>query len=245
MSLSPQGICSLLFAMESAPLPAQSLAATYDSDGEDSDSESHTESPVRLAGTKKESIESPRLESALEASLRAGPDDDSNAQICSDYYDADEDDTAPDIFTRQVLARKFQASEAVSKLVCDEVDEHVLADPSVAEIAPDSVSRALSRGKSMGGIRQGGRTGMARSKSQFGSRARSSRPARVVDGCSEEFTNAADAAGLTRGFSRRRNDSGTDHDRRKRVDLLNARTDDEDSLDNEDNLQRPMSIRFA
>lgn len=230
--------------MASTSLPTQSLAATYDSDGEESDCESRTESPISLVGTNKESSNCPRLESALEASLRA-PDDDSNAQICSDYYDADEDDSAPDIFTRQVLARKFQASEAVSKLVCDEVDEHVLADPSVANIAPDAISRALSRGKSMGGIRQGGRTGMARSKSQFGSRARSTKPARVVDGSSEEFASAADAVGLTRGFSRRRDDSGSDLDRRKRVDLLNARTDDEQPLDLDNSLKRPMSIRFA
>lgn len=227
--------------MASAFIPLPSLAPTYDSDGEDSDS--NTDSPISLQTTKQEKAGCPRLESALEASRRMS-DDTSNEPECSDYYDAEEDDTAPDIFSRQVLARKFQASSAVSKLVCDEVDEDVLADPSVAAFAPDAVSRALSRGKSMGGIRQG-RTSIARSKSQFGSRARSKTRARGLDGSSEVLANAADAQGFSRGFSRRRDDSGSDGDRRKRVDQLNAVTDEEDFEGDDDVARRPSSIRFA
>lgn len=228
--------------MASGSFPVQSLRPTYDSDGEGSDSDNCTESPISLPATKKDSSNNIRLESALEESLRTS--DDSGVPTCSDYYDADEDDLAPDIFTRQVLARKFQASNAVSKLVCDEVDEHVLADPAVTSLAPDTMSRALSRGKSLGGIRQGGRTGMARSKSQFGSRARKS-SSRGLDGSSEMLANAADAAGLSRGFSRRRDNSGSEMDRRKRVDQLNAMTGEEEFADIDNQLRRPCSIRFA
>lgn len=184
-------------------------------------------------------------------------------EVCEDYYDADEDENAnDDLFSRQVMARKQAASGKVSKLLCDEVDGVVEDAPAPTEEPTDALSRALSRGKSMGGIGRGGRSGMARSKSQFGSAARADREARdrgLGNGNSEamnEKLSQGDAARRvvrTRGaqgpapvvprntgFGRNASGDGDEGmGRRPTLDMLNALSEKEDGP------PRKVSIRFA
>lgn len=207
----------------------------------------------------------------LKADEAKSPDSAIQPTVCDDYYDVDEDDTAADLLSRQVMVRKMAASENVSKLLCDEVDGAIADAPaSIAELATDSISRALSRGKSMGGIGNRSRGGMARSKSQFGSAARAERGARArsaargLDNQSDtmnEMMNQGDAVRRvvrTRGdqapaalgprsMSNKSNGVGGGRlwdesmNRKPTLDMLNAMADDEPVSEQ----PRKQMIRFA
>lgn len=145
--------------------------ATYQSD---SDSDSDEDYAAYRSGGQNNILAGLKAEEAKSPDSTIQP-----TEVCEDYYDADEDESAPDLFARQVMARKSAATGGVSKLLCDEVDGAVEDAPAaMLELANDNISRALSRGKSMGGIGSRGGGRMARSKSQFGSAARANREAR-------------------------------------------------------------------
>lgn len=231
--------------------------ATYQSD---SDSDSDEEYAAYRSDGQNNVLAS------LKADEAKSPDSTiQSTEVCEDYFDADEDETAPDLISRQVLARKSAATGGVSKLLCDEVDGAVKdASAAMTELANDNIFRALSRGKSMGGIGSRGGGRMARSKSQFGSAARADREARDkgigrgMDNNSETMNEMMSKGDAVRRVVRTRGSQGPaalgpkirsfksgdealgENGRRKsNLDMLNAMAEDEPVP------PRKQSIRFA
>jgi hypothetical protein len=110
---------------------------TYDSDSEGSDADTCrsdiVDPPVRSPRSDADTSGSDSADSSAQRRRLRGKGREvpharitlssavEGAATCEDYYDVDEDESGPDLLERQVLARKINASAAVSKLVCDEV----------------------------------------------------------------------------------------------------------------------------
>jgi hypothetical protein len=245
---------------------------TYNSDGEDSDDSKTLECPSSLHSFGSPGDEG-RYRQAPPKRTQSRSHHMADATEVVDYFELDEEeDVPPDLLARQVIARKMNAASPIAKLICDEVDGSVPDAAKAAglgelgelsDVSPDVILRALSRGKSTGAIRPG--RGMARSKSQFGARARSRSTARGLTepGALDAMMRDGEA---TRGFVRRRPGNEPPHaynngksgeelkvarggatesggGRRTRADVLNRLAVAEDSEG--DGPARRQSIRFA